>query len=77
MLSKLALLTFALAASAFAQSSDLVAIYKDIHSHPELSHHEERTSGILAEALRGAGYTITTAVLEILAVPDWAVPDGS
>ncbi len=37
----------------------LVDIYKDIHAHPELSHHEERTSAILAAALREAGYTVT------------------
>src|ERR1700712_3098370 len=37
----------------------LVDTYKDLHSHPELSHHEERTSAILAKALRDAGYTVT------------------
>jgi hippurate hydrolase len=37
----------------------LVTIYKDIHAHPELSHHEERTSAILAQNLREAGYTVT------------------
>ncbi len=30
----------------------LLAVYKDIHSHPELSAHEERTSAIIAKELR-------------------------
>lgn len=37
----------------------LVAIYQDLHAHPELSHHEERTSTLLAGELRKAGYTVT------------------
>jgi hippurate hydrolase len=37
----------------------LVDTYKDLHAHPELSHHEERTSAILAKALIAAGYTVT------------------
>jgi hippurate hydrolase len=37
----------------------LIDIYKDLHTHPELSHHEERTSAILAQNLRDAGYTVT------------------
>ena len=36
--------------------------YKDIHAHPELSHGEARTSGILAAALREAGFTATERV---------------
>jgi len=40
----------------------LVEQYKDIHAHPELSHHEERTAGLLADALRKAGYTVTEHV---------------
>jgi amidohydrolase len=47
----------------------LVATYKDLHAHPELSHHEERTSAILATALREAGYTVTEHV--------GLYPDGS
>ena len=48
-------------ASANAQSvpSDLLDFYKDLHSHPELSHHEERTSSIVADALRKDGYAVT------------------
>ncbi len=44
------------------ESPDLTAIYKDLHANPELSHHEERTSAILAKALREAGYTVTEHV---------------
>src|SRR5690348_9332250 len=41
---------------------DLEALYKDIHSHPELSMQETRTAGIAAERLRAAGYEVTTGV---------------
>ncbi len=41
---------------------DLETIYKDIHSHPELSMQEERTAGIAADHLRAAGYEVTTGV---------------
>jgi amidohydrolase len=37
----------------------LLAIYKDIHMHPELSWHEERTSGLIAKELRAAGCEVT------------------
>jgi amidohydrolase len=37
----------------------LLAVYKDIHSHPELSAHEERTSAIIAKELRVAGCEVT------------------
>ena len=42
--------------------SDLESLYKDIHSHPELSMQEDRTAGIAAEQLRLAGYDVTTGV---------------
>ena len=35
-----------------SETPSLVDTYKDIHAHPELSHGEARTSGILAAALR-------------------------
>ena len=41
---------------------DLEALYKDIHSNPELSMQEMRTAGIVAERLRAAGYEVTTGV---------------
>src|SRR5215471_13688660 len=37
----------------------LLAIYKDIHSHPELSGHEERTASLIAKELRAAGCQVT------------------
>ena len=37
----------------------LLAIYKDIHSHPELSTREEKTSALVAKELRGAGCEVT------------------
>jgi len=51
------------------QSDSLLATYEDIHAHPELSHHEARTSAILARGLRAAGYTVTEHV--------GIYPDGS
>src|SRR5262249_50634213 len=37
----------------------LLAIYKDIHGHPELSGHEQRTAALVAKELRGAGCEVT------------------
>ena len=42
-----------------AELPSLLAIYKDIHSHPELSGHEERTAGLVAKELRAAGCEVT------------------
>lgn len=41
---------------------DLETLYKDIHSHPELSMQEERTAGVAADHLRAAGYEVSTKV---------------
>src|SRR5438309_4918982 len=41
---------------------DLESVYKDVHSHPELSMHENRTACIAAERLRATGYEVTTGV---------------
>src|SRR5947209_19048633 len=41
---------------------DLEALYKDLHSHPELSMQETRTAGLAADRLRAAGYEVTTGV---------------
>jgi amidohydrolase len=74
----LASLMSLMAAPAGAQSLDafvngelpgLVGTYKGIHEHPELSHHEEHTSALLADELRKAGYTVTERVGKY--------PDGS
>ncbi len=40
----------------------LVAFYKDIHQHPEISLQEERTAGILAGELKKVGYEVTEGV---------------
>jgi amidohydrolase len=42
-----------------AELPALLTIYKDIHTHPELSGHEERTSAIIAQELRVAGCQVT------------------
>ncbi|WP_263349707.1 M20 family metallopeptidase [Acidicapsa acidisoli] len=41
---------------------ELESLYKDVHSHPELSMRETRTAGIAAEHLRNAGYEVATGV---------------
>ncbi|WP_246104689.1 amidohydrolase [Rudaeicoccus suwonensis] len=41
---------------------DLIAVYQDLHAHPELGFAEHRTAGIVAEHLRAAGYEVTTGV---------------
>src|SRR5215831_2473121 len=38
-----------------AELPSLLTIYKDVHSHPELSGHEERTAALVAKELRAAG----------------------
>jgi amidohydrolase len=42
-----------------AQLPSLLTIYKDIHTHPELSGHEERTALLIAKELRAAGCQVT------------------
>src|SRR3954470_15422737 len=41
---------------------DLESIYKDIHSHPELSMQETRTAGIAADCLRAGSFEVTTGL---------------
>lgn len=38
------------------------ALYKDFHLNPELSHHEARTAGIVANQLKEHGYEVHTGV---------------
>ena len=45
-----------------AELPSLLAIYKDLHTHPELSTHEERSAGVVAKELRAAGYEVTEHV---------------
>src|SRR5713101_522846 len=40
----------------------LVSTYKQLHAAPELSHHEEKTSALLARELRSYGYEVTEHV---------------
>src|SRR5678816_2677547 len=42
-----------------AELPSLIAIYKDVHSHPELSGYEERTAALVAKELRAAGCQVT------------------
>ena len=42
-----------------AELPSLLGIYKDIHSHPELSGYEERTAALVAKELRAAGCEVT------------------
>ncbi|HYX53879.1 MAG TPA: amidohydrolase [Candidatus Limnocylindrales bacterium] len=41
---------------------DAKALYLDLHQHPELSGHETRTGGLVAEKLRALGYEVTEHV---------------
>ena len=41
---------------------DLESVYKDLHSHPELSMRENRTARTAADRLRAASYEVTTGV---------------
>ncbi len=41
---------------------DLEELYKDVHRHPELSMHEERTAALAADQLQGSGFDVTTGV---------------
>ncbi|MCX6909894.1 MAG: hypothetical protein NTY01_17880 [Verrucomicrobia bacterium] len=45
-----------------AEYGSLWEFYQDLHTHPELSFHEERTSKELAEKLRAAGLAVTEKV---------------
>jgi len=40
----------------------LLTIYKDLHTHPELSTHEERSAAIVAKELKAAGCEVTDHV---------------
>ncbi|HVT18860.1 MAG TPA: amidohydrolase [Thermoanaerobaculia bacterium] len=45
-----------------AELPSLVATYKALHAAPELSHHEEKTSALVASELRALGFTVTDHV---------------
>lgn len=41
-----------------ALESELIAFRRDLHAHPELSRHEMRTTGMVADRLEAAGVTV-------------------
>jgi hippurate hydrolase len=43
---------------------DLAEIYRDLHSHPELSLQETRTAGLVAQQLDQFGYQVERASAE-------------
>src|SRR5437667_4071145 len=45
-----------------AELPSLLTIYKDFHTHPELSAHEERSAAIVAKELKAAGCDVTERV---------------
>src|SRR2546423_12329825 len=45
--------------TAISELPSLLSIYRDIHSHPELSGHEEKTAALVAKELRAAGCEVT------------------
>jgi hippurate hydrolase len=45
-----------------AELPSLLAIYKDLHTHPELSTHEERSAALVAKELKAAGCEVTDHV---------------
>jgi len=49
-------------ASIDADAPRLLEIFRDIHRHPELGFSEHRTAGIVAAALEGLGFEVTTGI---------------
>ena len=49
---------------------NLEALYKDVHSHPELSMQETRTAGLAAERCGGEGMACAKRVVTIGASTD-------
>ena len=41
-----------------ALESELIAFRRDLHTHPELSRREYRTTGVVAERIEAAGFTV-------------------
>ena len=41
------------------ESEGLLTLYRDLHSAPELSFHEEKTGARIANELRSAGFDVT------------------
>ena len=49
----------------------LLSTYKSLHAAPELSHHEEKTSALVAGELRSLGYTVTEHIGKYAGHPEW------
>jgi len=49
----------------------LVSTYKALHAAPELSHHEVKTSALVAQELRGLGFDVTERVGKYVTHPEW------
>src|SRR5690606_41727599 len=45
-----------------AETPGLIALYQQLHQHPELSEQEKKTSGVLADELRVLGFDVTERV---------------
>src|SRR6201982_4149304 len=45
-----------------ALEPELESLYRDLHEHPELAFHEQRTAATLADRLRALGFEVTTPV---------------
>ena len=45
-----------------ADTPRLLAIFKDLHQHPEIAFTEVRTAAIVAKELKALGYTVTTGI---------------
>jgi amidohydrolase len=51
-----------MSASTTMTEHDVSEVYRDLHTHPELSFQEKRTAGIVAERLTALGYRVTAGV---------------
>jgi len=49
----------------------LVSTYKALHAAPELSHHEVKTSAVVAQELRGLGFDVTEQVGKYVGHSEW------
>lgn len=43
-------------------AAELASVYRDLHSHPELSFQEHRTAGLVADRLAAWGYDVTEGI---------------
>jgi hippurate hydrolase len=50
------------AAAVEADASRLIAIFKDLHQHPEIAFTETRTAGVVTRELKTLGFEVTTGI---------------